>query len=111
MHPPSMTGHPDGTHTAKAAPIGSYGLVGDTRTAALVSDDGDKLLELQTGLRSGMGPPITYRLDGRQYVAVMGGVGTVAGGNAGPGNQATPFLPKLMVFVLDGGPVTAPAEK
>ena len=30
--------------------------------------------------------------------------------NAGPGNQATPFSPKLMTFVLDGGPVTAPPE-
>jgi hypothetical protein len=29
-------------------------------------------------------------------------VGTVTLGNAGPGNQATPFSPKLMTFVLDG---------
>ncbi len=56
-----------------------------------------------------MGPPITYRLDGRQYVALMGGVGAT-GGDAGPGNQATPFSPKLMTFVLDGRPVTAPPE-
>jgi len=34
MRRPSMTGGPAG------APIGSYGLLGDTRTAALVSDDG-----------------------------------------------------------------------
>ena len=32
----------------------------------------------------------------------MGGVGQVTGGNAGPGNAATPFQPKLMTFVLDG---------
>ena len=83
----------------------------DGRLLAYSADKGDKLLELQTGLRSGMGPPITYRLDGRQHVAVMGGVGAVTGGNAGPGNQVTPFLPQLMVFVLDGGPVPAPAEK
>jgi quinohemoprotein ethanol dehydrogenase len=82
----------------------------DGRLLAYSADKGARLLELQTGLRSGMGPPITYRLDGRQHVAVMGGVGTVAGGNAGPGNQVTPFSPKLMVFVLDGGPVTAPVE-
>jgi hypothetical protein len=57
-----------------------------------------------------MGPPITYRLDGRQYVALMGGVGTVnSGANAGPGNQTTPFSPKLLTFVLDGGPVPASA--
>jgi hypothetical protein len=33
----------------------------------------------------------------------MGGVGAAAaGGNAGPGNAATPFSPKLLTFVLDG---------
>jgi hypothetical protein len=31
----------------------------------------------------------------------MGGVGTVTLGNAGPGNQATPFSPKLITFALD----------
>jgi len=70
---------------------------------AYSADKGEKLLELQTGLRSGMGPPVTYQLDGRQYIALMGGVGAAApGGNAGPGNQATPFSPKLLTFVLGG---------
>ncbi len=86
-----------------------FQVLSDGRLVAYSADKGDKLLELQTGLRSGMGPPITYRLDGRQYVALMGGVGTVTGGSAGPGNQVTPFQPKLMTFVLDGRPVTAPA--
>ena len=35
-----------------------------------------------------------------QFVAVMGGVGVVTG-NAGPGNTATSFSPKLLVFALD----------
>src|SRR6185295_17564035 len=75
----------------------------DGRLLAYSADRGEKLLDLQTGLRSGMGPPITYRLDGRQYVALMGGVGAIAAGNAaGPGNAATPFSPKLLAFVLDG---------
>ncbi len=75
--------------------------VNDGRLLAYSADRGEKLLEIQTGLRSGMGPPITYRLDGKQYVALMGGVGAVAAGNAaGPGNAATPFSPKLLVFVL-----------
>jgi quinohemoprotein ethanol dehydrogenase len=78
----------------------------DGRLMAYTADKGEKLLELQTGLRSGMGPPITYRVDGRQYIALMGGVGTVAdGANAGPGNRATPFAPKLMTFVVDGKPI------
>ena len=33
----------------------------------------EKLLDLDTGLRSGMGPPMTYRLDGKQYIAVAAG--------------------------------------
>jgi hypothetical protein len=45
---------------------------------------------------------MTYQLDGRQYIALMGGVGSAAAGNAGPGNSATPFAPKLLTFVLDG---------
>jgi len=69
-----------------------------------------KLHEIQTGLRSGMGPPITYRVEGKQYVALMGGVGPVTLGNAGPGNQSTPFSPKLMTFVLDGSAVSSSAQ-
>jgi hypothetical protein len=38
-----------------------------------------------------------------QYVALMGGVGAVAGGPAaGPGNAPNPFSPKLLTFALDG---------
>lgn len=88
-----------------------FQVLSDGRLVAYSADTGDKLLDLQTGLRSGMGPPITYRLDGRQYVALMGGVGTVSGGNAGPGNQATTFSPKLMAFTLDGRPIPSPASK
>ena len=78
-----------------------FQVINDGRLMAYSADKGEKLLELQTGLRSGMGPPITYRIDGRQYVALMGGVGTVTGGNAGPGNAATTFAPKLMTFALE----------
>jgi quinohemoprotein ethanol dehydrogenase len=73
----------------------------DGRLLAYSADKGDKVVEIQTGLRSGVGPPITYMLDGKQYVALLGGVGPVIG-NAGPGNAATPFPPKLLVFGLDG---------
>ena len=78
-----------------------FQVLSDGRLVAYSADKGVKLHEIQTGLRSGMGPPITYRLDGKQYVALMGGVGTVTLGNAGPGNQATPFSPKLLTFALD----------
>jgi PQQ-dependent dehydrogenase (methanol/ethanol family) len=77
--------------------------VNDGRLLAYSADKGEKLAEIQTGLKSGMGPPITFRLDGKQYIALMGGVGPAAqGGNAGPGNQPTPFSPKLMTFAVDG---------
>ena len=76
--------------------------INDGRLIAYSADKGEKLLEIQTGLKSGMGPPMTFRLDGKQYLSLMGGVGTVAAGNAGPGNQATTFAPKLLTFVLDG---------
>jgi PQQ-dependent dehydrogenase (methanol/ethanol family) len=85
--------------------------LGNGRLLAYSADKGDKLLDVDTGLRSGMGPPITYRVDGRQYVAVMGGVGGVGGGAAGPGNQSTPFPPKLMTFVLDGKPFSVPTTQ
>ena len=77
-------------------------MINDGRLIAYSADKGEKLLEMQTGLRSGMGPPITYQLDGKQYVSLMGGVGGISGGNAGPGNVATPIQPTLLTFVLDG---------
>ncbi len=107
----------------------------DGRLMAYSADKGDKLLEIQTGLRGGMGPPITYQMDAKQYVSVMGGTGPFSfpfgggagganapaagttvvngvpvpnapGGNAPPGPPPPPpVLPKLLTFVIDG---TAP---
>ena len=67
------------------------------RLVAYSADAGEKLLELDTGLRNGMGPPITYRLDGRQFIAVLGGVGEFF---TSPGNPAAPPTPKLIAFAL-----------
>jgi quinohemoprotein ethanol dehydrogenase len=75
-------------------------IVPDGRLIAYTADKGEKVLELQTGLRGGMSPPITYMLDGKQYVAVAGGVGGT-GGRGGRGG-APPVNPKLLVFALDG---------
>lgn len=75
---------------------------------ALSADKGEMLLELQTNLRGAMGPPITFMLDGKQYVAVQGGQGA-AGAGFGGGN-ASPVLPKLLVFVLDGKAPLPPAN-
>ena len=41
-----------------------------------------------TGLRQGMGPPITYMVDGKQYVTLMGGRGVVGGAAGGRGRRS-----------------------
>jgi len=85
-------------------------VVPDGRLIAYAADKGEKLLEIDTGLHGGMGPPITYALDGKQYVALTGGVGgrapvpnreAAAGAPAG-GRGTAQVNPKLMVFTLDG---------
>jgi len=72
-----------------------FQVVPDGRLIAYTADKGDKVFEIQSGLRGGMGPPITYMLDGKQYVAITGGQGAGRGG-------AVQVNPKLLVFALDG---------
>src|SRR5439155_12932828 len=64
----------------------------DGRFLAYSADKGEKLLDIQTGLRGGTGPPITYMLDGKQYISFMGGTGPIPprGAGAGGGNVAPP---------------------
>jgi glucose dehydrogenase len=57
-------------------------VVPDGHLVAYSADKGEKLLDVQTGMRGGMGPPVTYMLDGKQYVAFLGGTGSL-GGNRG----------------------------
>jgi quinohemoprotein ethanol dehydrogenase len=77
-----------------------FQVIPDGRFLAYSADKGEKLFELNTGLR-GMGPPITFSVDGKQYVALSGGLGQMPGfGGRGP---AIPALkPQLLVFTLDG---------
>ena len=73
----------------------------DGRLIAYSADKGEKLFETPTGMRNGMGPPITFAIDGKQYIAMMGG----SGGTPSPGRSmeaTTPIKPHLMVFGLDG---------
>ncbi|HEY2843942.1 MAG TPA: PQQ-dependent dehydrogenase, methanol/ethanol family [Bryobacteraceae bacterium] len=73
-----------------------FQVIPDGRFVAYTADKGEKVLEVQTGLRGGMGPPITYMLDGKQYVALMGGLGALptfgppGGGAGGGGRGAAP---------------------
>ena len=93
-----------------------FQVLNDGRLFAYSADKGEKLLEIQTGLRGGMGPPITYQLDGKQYVSLMGGTGRVIPRDGAPpaAAAATPTataLPKLLTFVLDGTmPLPAASE-
>jgi quinohemoprotein ethanol dehydrogenase len=67
---------------------------------AYSADKGEKLFELQMG-RTGMGPPITYEVDGKQYVAFVGGLGRTAN-TFGPNDEKVEHPPLLFVFELDG---------
>ena len=75
---------------------------------AYSADKGEKLLELKTGIPGGMAPPITFMLDGKQYVALQVGQGAAGpgpGGNAPPPNPNAPpppVKPRLLVYALDG---------
>jgi quinohemoprotein ethanol dehydrogenase len=81
----------------------------DGRLVAYSADKGEKLLDLPTGQTSGMGPPITYLLDGKQYVAVLGGQGTVVGGRGGVAPPpAEPVRPRLYVYALDANAAQPP---
>jgi quinohemoprotein ethanol dehydrogenase len=83
-------------------------VINDGRLLAYSADKGEKLFELQTG-RTGMGPPITYQVDGKQYVALMGGIGRSVM-VAGPSDAKVDHPPLLFVFELDGKtPMPAPA--
>ena len=63
-------------------------MVPDGRLVIYSADKGEKLHEINTGLRVGMGPPITYMVDGKQYVTVIGGRGVVVPPPAGAGAGA-----------------------
>jgi quinohemoprotein ethanol dehydrogenase len=71
-----------------------FQVVNDGRLLAYTADEGKKLFEVQTGQR-GMGPPITYQFDGKQYVTFMGGTGA-----QGRGGGVVP--PRIYTLVLDG---------
>jgi PQQ-dependent dehydrogenase (methanol/ethanol family) len=85
----------------------------NTRLIAYRADNGDVLIDITTGL-SQMGPPMTFMLDGKQYVAIAGGPPQVGGGRGGrgpggPGGApagAPPAAPpqpsRMLVYALDG---------
>jgi quinohemoprotein ethanol dehydrogenase len=56
---------------------------------AFTADKGEQLLDLTLPVAAGTGPPMTFMLDGKQYIAVMAGTGARGfGGGAGGGGGA-----------------------
>ena len=53
------------------------------RLVVYSADKGEVLLDVATGQTGNMGPPITYMLDGKQYISFLGG-NPGGGGGAGP---------------------------
>ncbi|HEY4359886.1 MAG TPA: PQQ-dependent dehydrogenase, methanol/ethanol family [Bryobacteraceae bacterium] len=72
----------------------------DGHLVAYSADKGEKLYEVRVG-KSGAGPPVTYEIDGKQYVAFMAGTGRPAG-VVGPNDAKVDNPPMLFVFSLDG---------
>jgi quinohemoprotein ethanol dehydrogenase len=72
----------------------------DGRFAVYSADKGEKLYDVKTG-RTGVGPPITYDIDGKQYVAFMAGSGRPAA-VVGLNDAKVDNPPMLFVFALDG---------
>jgi quinohemoprotein ethanol dehydrogenase len=55
---------------------------------AFTADKGEQLLDIALPLSSGVGPPMTYMFEGKQYIAVMAGTGASGRGGRGRGAGA-----------------------
>jgi len=89
-----------GGGTAATAGNLVFQVINDGRFRAVTADKGEILYEIQTG-RTGMAPPITYEVDGTQYVAFQGGLGRPAQ-TVGPNDAKIDNPPMMFVFALDG---------
>jgi quinohemoprotein ethanol dehydrogenase len=73
----------------------------DGRFVAYSADKGEKLWE--TLVRTGIiASPVTYELDGVQYISIMAGWGGAFPLTGGDGKGATPAAGRLLTFVLNG---------
>jgi hypothetical protein len=81
----------------------------NSKLMAFRTDTGEKVLDLDLGTTQ-MGPPISFTMDGTQYIAVTGGQATAGGGGRGApgggtrsGGGGAPSRPaNLLVLALDG---------
>jgi quinohemoprotein ethanol dehydrogenase len=75
----------------------------NTRLIAYRADNGDQLADIQTGL-SMIGPPMTFMIDGKQYIALVGSPANAPSGfGSEPVETKVPLPPsRLLVYALDG---------
>ena len=115
-------GGPSGGGVLSTAGNLVFQVTGNARLYAYTADKGTKLLEIVLG-QSPAGPPITYMVDNKQYVAIMSGQGlpgappfALPAGTPipAPPSGTPPVKPRLYVYTLDGKapnptpPATAP---
>ncbi len=84
-----------------------FQVLGDGRLLAYSADKGEQLLELRTN-KFGAGPPITFLIDGKQYVAFLAGAGRPAQ-TLGPTDAKVGNPPMLFVFEVGGTAELPPA--
>jgi quinohemoprotein ethanol dehydrogenase len=77
-----------------------FQVTNDGRLLAYSADKGEKLLEIHSN-RNGAGPPITYMVDGKQYVAFMAGTGRPPQ-TEGPTDAKVDNAPMLFAFEIGG---------
>ena len=81
----AMGGGQTGGGTLSLASNLVFQTLGNGRLRAYTADKGEQLLDMALPLTSGTGAPMTYMLDGKQYIAVMAGTGGGARGGGGGG--------------------------
>jgi quinohemoprotein ethanol dehydrogenase len=83
--------------------------LGNGRLKAFTADKGEPLLDLAMPVNSGVGPPMTFMHEGKQYIAVMGGTGGGQGrGGAKDGGAKGGVAPFEATAAAAKGKDTAP---
>jgi hypothetical protein len=84
------------------------------RLKAFTADKGDQLLDVALPVNSGVGAPMTFMIDGKQYIAVMGGTGAAGrggGGGGGGGRGAGAGTPPPPAGGVPQEPTAAAAQR
>jgi len=85
--------------------------ISNGRLRAYTADKGAQLLDIALPLTAGVGAPMTFMLDGKQYIAVMAGTGGPVGGGGrggrgGPPAPAAPLEPTAAAAQRGNAPAT-----